>query len=233
MNRKRNTTVLEAYCGSNHNIPEVWQFAEQIFKSDANGELRASVIRARSQYGDLSGIDALQELLAIARTDKDPPVRGAALYAVHLCGGGQLEFFLERARIDDDGGVRSSAVRLVDSLGHPDRSWFIERFVDDPVDHVRGAALDWLLNKKHSVSDRELYSLLLKEVARVDPRYTAARAASVALGRWPNDQEVSRLALNMVRRLPENSGGWKSHLRTVLSKRGLDVDAPDTRFHMD
>ena len=87
------------------------------------------------------------------------------------------------------------------------------------LDVVRSAALDWLSRKSGKTEEKEeLHSLLVDEMKRSDVGRAAARAADEALKRWPNDPVIYRLTVEMVARLPEDEGGWRMYLRSMLSK---------------
>jgi hypothetical protein len=117
------------------------------------------------------------------------------------------------------------AVRTADQLRYKNREWFIKIFRDDPDDFVRGAALDWLLNSDHqSDHDVELRDLIIGEMRRAEPGYTAARAADEALRRWPEDKVIAELAVRLVIHLPKKIGGWRRTLQSALQRLGHNAD---------
>jgi hypothetical protein len=215
--RYQRSGMLTSYCRAKSDVPSTAQFAKRIFETSADPEIRAAAISARSVYGDLKGADASETLREIAIDDKDYQVRGAALDAIRHLGREHLDFLLQRATTDQSGEVRSLAVRSVAVLGYNNHEWFVKIFRDDPADLVRRAALDRLLSRSRTSNDEDkLRGPLTNEIERADPSFAAARAANEALKRWPGDSAIRSLVAKMLTRLPENTGGWKAELRSML-----------------
>lgn len=209
--------MLRSYYRAKQDDPNIVRFVDGVFQ-DSEPELRAAALRAKTENGRRASGDILANLQSVAKSDKDYQVRVAALDVIGSSAG-QLDFLQEIATTDQDEHVRSCATRAVDRLGYSDREWYIKIFRNDPSDDVRNAALSWFLaQEQEAVGKNELRDLLIEEMKRAEPGFTAARAAYNAIELWPNDNLIRNLARSLVIHLPKNTGGWNQRLRVVLEK---------------
>ena len=187
--------MLRSYARHCRHSAALTQLAIQIFRTSTEPWMREVALDVRASYGDLVGPEQSTVLQDIARNDGEERVRRAALTALSSRGVDQLPFILTLAQEDSESAVRAAAVNIAVSLGFKDREWFSYIFEHDEAEVVRQIGLDRLLRDDEAKDDRRLRSLLIKEIARPEPRYLAVIPSPTdqnPCAHWRNPMDMMR-----------------------------------------
>jgi hypothetical protein len=198
------------------------EFASRVFDSGEEGILRSVTLEAVCGRTLMSRDEAEAFLSEIAFNDRHPEVRSAAFRILSKRNIGDARVLLNRAMSDVEPQVRAAAVSLMAELGLENWQWFAHSFGSDSSDMVRGVSLNGLLEHIGAENRDHFRDLLVTEVGRIDPSFSAVRSAHVLLHRWPTNEHF-RIVKMMLEKLPAEISGWHSHLTRLVKDKEIST----------